>query len=132
MLTEFSDGYYRAQMNIQVVERGPVIERGLYDLINRRIYDTTNAPITMRLGLNRGTRFTPMAENGVPTDVLGLPAALLDDSDVYQGTDTANVFVLKPAHAYRFHQTMDAQADYCYSEDGDCDPYTTGDTYARR
>lgn len=132
MLNEFSDGYYRAQMNIQEVERGPVIERGLYELIARRIYDTTNAPITMRLGMDRGTRFTPVAENGVPTDVLGLPAPLIDESGVHPGTDAANVFVLKPAHAYRFHQTMDAQANYCYSEDGDCDPYTTGDTRARR
>lgn len=120
MLEEFSSGYYRAQMSIQPVDRGPVIERGLYDLIARRIYDTTDAPVTMRLGLDAGPRFTPVAENGVPTDVIGLPESLLIEADVHPGDDNANVFLLKPSAAYRFNQTMDPSADYCYDEEGSC------------
>lgn len=120
MLEEFSAGYFRAKMSVQPVDRGPVIERGLYELINRDIYHTTDAPITMRLGLNSGPRFTPTAENGVPTNVLGVPQGLLDESGVHPGQERTNVFVLKPKNAYQFNQTMDAAANYCYDEQGGC------------
>jgi hypothetical protein len=120
MLEEFSGGYYRVQMSVQEVERGPVIERGLYDLIARRIYDTTDAPVTVRLGLDAGPRFTPTAENGVPTNVIGLPKSLLTEAGVHPGDNSVNVFVLKPSAAYRFNQTMDPGADYCYDENGSC------------
>lgn len=118
MLEDFSGGYYRAQMSVQPVDRGPIIERGLYDIISRRIYDTTDAPVTMRLGLDAGPRFTPVAENGVPTDVIGLPDSVISDADVHPSDDNANVFLLKPAAAYRFNQSMDPASDYSYDESG--------------
>jgi hypothetical protein len=120
MLEEFSSGYYRAKMSVQQVERGPIIDRGLYDLLSREMYDTTDAPVTMRLGLGTGAHFTPVAENGVPTNVIGLPKGLLEDSNIHPADDNANIFVLKPSAAYQYNQTMDPSADYCYDEGGEC------------
>lgn len=121
MLESFSGGYYRAQMEVQPYSDGPTIEQGLYSLINRRIYDTTSAPVTMRLGLDAGPKFTPAAENSMPRDVIGVPEELLQASGVYPADSNVNVFVLKPEAAYRFNQSMDPSSDYCYDEDGSCD-----------
>lgn len=118
MLEQFSGGYYRANMVVQQFAEGPAIERGLYDLIDRKVYDTTTAPITMRLGLDSGPRFTPVPENAMPTDVIGVPESILSEAGVHPADDSVNVFVLKPAQAYRFNQTMDQQADYCYDVEG--------------
>lgn len=120
MLQHFSSGYYRASMQVQPFDDGPAIERGLFDLISRRVYDTTDAPITMRLGLNKGPRFTPEPENAMPTDVIGIPEQILDNADVHPSDDNVNVFVLKPEAAYRFNQTMNPSGDYCYDEGGSC------------
>jgi len=129
MLEHFSSGYYRASMQVQPFDEGPAIEKGLFDLINRRVYDTTTAPITMRLGLDKGPRFTPTAENAMPTDVIGIPQSLLEDAGIHPSDDNVNVFVLKPEAAYRFNQTMDASADYCYDEDGSCQSNKGGENY---
>lgn len=104
MIEDFSGGYYRAIMTVQPLERGPSIERGLYDLINRRIYSNTDAPVTMRLTLDEGTRFTPDVENAMPTDVIGMPTSMLDDVNVHPSAERTSVFILKPKHAYFFHQ----------------------------
>jgi hypothetical protein len=120
MIESFSHGYYRAKMEVQPFDDGPAIERGLYQLIDRRIYDTTTAPITMRLGLDAGPRFTPTTENAMPKNVIGVPQSVLDEADIHPSDDNVNVFVLKPEAAYRFNQTMDASADYCYDADGNC------------
>ena len=121
---QFSAGYYRAQMAVQPFDDGPAIERGLYDLINRKVYQETTAPITMRLSLDRGTRFTPAAENAMPPDVIGVPEQMLTDAGVHPADDNTSVFVLNPKQAYRFNQTMDPTADYCYDEHGNCAPLT--------
>jgi hypothetical protein len=120
MLESFSKGYYRAKMEVQPFDDGPAIERGLYQLIDRRIYDTTTAPITMRLGLDAGPRFTPSTENAMPKDVIGVPESVLDEADIHPSDDNVNVFVLKPKAAYRFNQTMNPSAEYCYDNDGNC------------
>jgi len=105
MIEDFSGGYYRAQMTVQPLERGPSIERGLYDLINRKIYSNTDAPVTMRLSLSGGPRFAPETENGMPTDVIGIPTEILDEAGVHPSTENTSIFILKPKHAYRFYQT---------------------------
>jgi hypothetical protein len=56
----------------------------------------------------------------MPTDVIGIPQSLLEDADIHPSDDNVNVFVLKPEAAYRFNQSMDPSADYCYDEDGSC------------
>lgn len=76
-------------MSVQEYDAGPVIERQLYDFINRELYTETNAPVMMRLGLDEGRIFGVNAENAVPRDVLALPPELFDK------TGTQNVFVLK-------------------------------------
>lgn len=101
-LEEFSGGYYRTEMTVQPLERGPTIEQGLYDLINRQIYHRTDAPVTMKLGMNVGPTFQPSAENGVPTDVLGAPTELLDEAGVHPSAEDVNVFIYKPEAAYLF------------------------------
>jgi hypothetical protein len=120
LLEKFSGGYYRAQMEVQPFENGPAIEQGLYDIINRRVYDTTDAPVTMRLGLNSGPRFVPSAERSMPKDVIGVPKSILDESNTHPADTNVNVFVLKPQAAYRFNKTMDPSGHYCYDEDGGC------------
>jgi hypothetical protein len=102
-LEEFSGGYYRAEMTVQPLDRGPSIERGLYDLINREIYYKTDAPVTMRLGLNADApTFEPSAENGMPTDVLGVPTDLLDMAGIHPSAESVSVFIYKPEAAYLF------------------------------
>jgi hypothetical protein len=104
MIEEFSGGYYRTQMTVQPFDDGPAIEKGLYDLINRRMYSNTDAPVTMRLQMDSGLRFTPSAEGAMPTDVIGVPTDLLDKIGVHPASENINVFILKPKHAYLFHQ----------------------------
>lgn len=102
MIEDFSGGYYRAEMSIQPLESGPCIERGLYDLISRKIYRSTNAPVTMRLTLDGGPRFTPSAENAMPTNAIGVPTAMLDQLGIHPSTENMSVFILKPKHAYLY------------------------------
>ena len=104
-MEDFSGGYYRTEMTVQPLQRGPSIERGLYDFINREFYYKTDAPITMRVGLSDSIHFRPEAEGGMPTDVLGLPRAMCDDMGVHPSAEKVSVFILKPAHAYLYGQT---------------------------
>lgn len=94
MFEEFSSGYYRATMNVQEYEDGPIIEQGLYDFINRNLYLDSDRPVTMRLGLDASASFTVGAESAVPRDVLALPASMTDD------TGRKNVFLVKPEYYY--------------------------------
>lgn len=94
MIEDFSSGYYRAMMDVQEYEDGPVIEQSLYDFINRRLYVDSNAPIRMRVGLDAGATFEVNTETAIPRDVLALPQELCPDER------EANVFVLKPEYYY--------------------------------
>lgn len=100
ILEEFSGGYYRAEMTVQPFDEGPTIERGLYDLLNRELYAQTDAPVTMRVGLDAGPSFRPRAENAVPTDVLAAPKELLEESGVHPSAEDVSVFIYKPEAAY--------------------------------
>lgn len=106
MIEEFSGGYYRVTMDVQPVESGPAIERGLYDFINREFYYKTDAPITMRVGMDEGMHFQPSAEGAMPTDVLALPQSLCDTMGVHPSAEKVSVYLLKPAHAYLFGQSQ--------------------------
>lgn len=99
-LEEFSGGYYSLDMYVQEYSDGPVIEEGLYDLINREVYSRTTAPITMKLSLDNGTYFNVDAERSVPTDVLAIPEEWVDNLDVEKDGRKRRVFVLKPGRAY--------------------------------
>jgi len=114
MIEDFSGGYYRAEMTVQPLESGPSIERGLYDLINRKIYTNTDAPVTMRLTLDGGPRFAPETENAMPTDVIGMPTEMLDDVGIHPSAEDISVFILKPKHAYLFHQVDDLDEEDLY------------------
>jgi len=92
MIEEFSSGYYRATMNVQEYEDGPVIERSLYDFINRKLYVGSDVPVMMRVGLDAGETFAVGAESAIPRDVLALPQELCSDEN------ESNVFVLKPEY----------------------------------
>lgn len=104
-LEEFSGGYYRTKMTVQPYEEGPVIDKYLYDFINREVYAQTNAPITMRVGLNKGPYFTVDGEGAVPTDVLAMPQEWIDDMDI--SGEAESVFLLKPEHSYFINQSVD-------------------------
>lgn len=104
MIKEFSGGYYRALMTVQPYEDGPSIESGLYDMINRKIYSKTDAPVTMRLSLDGGPRFSPDTESAIPTNVIGVPRNMLDEAEVHPSDENAPVYILKPQHAFRFYQ----------------------------
>lgn len=89
MIEDFSSGYYRAVMDVQEYDDGPVIDTGLYDFINRELYVDTNAPVRMRVGLDAGETFEVGAEGAIPRDVLAVPEELVPNER------TSNVFVLK-------------------------------------
>ncbi len=102
-IEHFSNGYYKTEMSVQPYESGPTIERGLYDFINRRFYTKTDAPVTMRIGLDAGPMFSPSAESSIPTNVLGLPLSTIEKSSIHPSNDNVPVFVLKPEFAYMFN-----------------------------
>jgi hypothetical protein len=102
-IEDFSNGYYKADMSVQPYSDGPTIEQGLYDYIARKVYYKTDAPVTMRVGLNAGPMFSPSAESGIPTNVLGLPLSDIEDSSIHPSDDNVAVFVLKPEFAYLFN-----------------------------
>ena len=94
MIEDFSSGYYRATLNVQEYDDGPVIEQRLYDFINRRLYLDSDLPVRMRVGLDAGPIFEVGAESAVPRDVLAIPEEIAPDSDV------SNVFIVKPSNYY--------------------------------
>lgn len=104
MIEDFSGGYYRATMTVQPVEDGPCIERGLYDLIDQRLYKNTDAPVTMRLRLDGGPSFLPHGEGAMPTDVVGVPVNMLDEMGVHPSAENVSTFILKPEYAYLLHE----------------------------
>ena len=91
-------------MTVQPFEDGPAIEQGLYDLLNRKLYSNTDAPVTMRLELDTGGQFVPQAEGAMPTDVIGMPTDILDSMGIHPSAEDVSVFILKPKNAYQFHQ----------------------------
>lgn len=105
-IEHFSNGYYKTEMSVQPYDEGPTIERGLYDFIARRFYKKTDAPVTMRVGLEGGPMFKPSAESGIPTNVLGLPIDQIEASSIHPSDDSVAVFVLKAEFAYMFNQSM--------------------------
>lgn len=104
-LKEFSNGYYKTEMTVQPYSDGPVIDKYLYDFINREVYAQTDAPITMRVGLNKGPYFSVDGEGAMPTDVLAMPQPWIDDMDL--GSETESIFLLKPEHSFIINQTAD-------------------------
>lgn len=94
MIEDFSSGYYRATMDVQEYDDGPVIERRLYDFINRKLYVDSDMPIRMRVGLDAGATFEVGSESAIPRDVLALPQELCPDER------QASVFVVKPEYHY--------------------------------
>lgn len=103
-LRDFSGGYYSLDMQVQPYSDGPVIDAELYDFIDREVYSSTNAPITMKLSMDNGEYFNVGAENGVPPSVLALPEPWVDNFDVDEDGRATTVFVLKPSHSYLMHQ----------------------------
>jgi len=93
MIEDFSSGYYRATLDVQEYDDGPVIEQGLYDFINRKLYLDSDVPVMMRVGLDAGATFEVDAETAIPRDVLALPQELAPD------TGDSSVFVLKSQYA---------------------------------
>lgn len=108
----FSGGYYRLEMGIQPFAEGPAIERGLLDFIEREFYYQTDAPVTMRLGLDRGVTFHPDGVNGMPTDALAIPEPMCDTVGIHPSAESVSVFIVKPAHAYLFSQTEKLGPDW--------------------
>lgn len=104
-MEDFSGGYYRAKMRVHAYEDGPIIESGLYDYIDRKIYARTNAPVTMRVGLQHGPYFTVGSEVAVPPDVLAIPEKWIEDMNI-SNEETSNVFLLKPSHSYIINQSI--------------------------
>ena len=102
MIEEFSGGYYRVNMDIEVYDGGPSIESALYDRISHQLYSKTRAPVTMRLTLDGGPRFTPSSEAAIPPDVIGMPQHILQEANVKPSLNE-NVFILKPTHANIFN-----------------------------
>lgn len=105
-LSEFSGGYYRTRMQVQPYEDGPVIESDLYDFIDQSVYARTNAPITLRVGLDSSPYFSVESENAVPTDVLAIPQSWIDDMRLHDEYGKENIFVLKPAYSYFVNQSI--------------------------
>jgi hypothetical protein len=103
MIEQFSSSYYRAEMDVQPLEGGPTIEGGLYDLLDQRVYNATDAPVTMRLGLSSGPRFSPDRDMAMPTNVIGVPQDILRANDIHPSAENVNVFILKPKEAYLFN-----------------------------
>lgn len=97
---DFSAGYWRATtLEVQSHSEYPVIEKGLYDIIDNRLYQGAGARPTFKIGLDRGSVFSPRPEAAVPTDVIGVPPELMGpevDSDVSE----REVFILKPDNAH--------------------------------
>lgn len=111
MMEEFSGGYYKTEMTVQEYSQGPVIENGLYDYINRKIYAQTNAPITLRVGMDKGPYFPVESEAAVPTDVLALPKEWMDDMMI-NASDPKSVFILKPAFSYFVNQSVNQRSTF--------------------
>lgn len=99
MIQDFSEGYYHTSMNIHEYDRGPSMDKHFYKFINSEIFRTNDEPVLMRVGLDNGPVFEVKPENGIPRDVLALPAELCSDEG------ESSVFVLKPEYT-------DAIGDY--------------------
>lgn len=120
-LEDFSGGYYSLDMHIQPYSEGPVIASTVYDYINREVYSSTDAPVTMKLSLDNGAYFNVGAENAVPSDVLAVPKPWVEQMGVNEDGRVKKVFVLKPGHSYLMHQR---QLDAHKFEDTDLEDFT--------
>lgn len=98
-------------MSVQPYSDGPVIQNDLYNFINREIYAQTNAPITMRVELDKGPYFNVGSENAVPSEVLALPKEWINDMNI-NDRKPRNIFVLKPGYSYVLNQSVKLSKEF--------------------
>lgn len=103
----FSAGYYQVVMTIQPYEDGPVIERQLHRYIDESVYAQTDAPVTVRVGMEAGRPYFPVSgDPGLPTDVLALPTRWIDDMNLDEPASPQGVFILHPDYSFVVNSNM--------------------------
>jgi len=83
-----------------------IIERGLYDLIDTELYSNTDAPVSMRIGLESDSPiFTPKIDSCMPPEVIGVPRELMRELDL-GSHDRVSIFILNPKQSVLFNNSM--------------------------
>lgn len=88
MIEDFSGGYYRASMNVQEYDDGPIIERELYRFIQHRLLGGAE-DVIVRVGLDCSEHFRVGYENAVPRETLAVP------NTIHEPSASVDVFILK-------------------------------------
>jgi hypothetical protein len=110
-LEPFSAGYYGARMEVQAYDEGPVIEQTLFDYIESSLYQQTDAPPWVRIGMSDSPYFKLDGESGVPGDVLGLPERFIRQHEVLDNGHVHWLLLVKPGYAYML-STSEQLSDY--------------------
>lgn len=105
-VSEFSGGYFSADLRIEEYEDGPVVAQQLYDYIEYRLYPQTDAPPWFTDGEKVGEPyFRVEPEAGLPSDVIGLPEEYLDDFELVADFRPKMFLIAKPAFAHFLSQS---------------------------
>lgn len=96
----FSAGYYGARMEVQRYEDGPVIEQTLFDYIESSLYQQTDAPPWVRIGMSDAPYFKLAGEAGLPGNVLGLPERFISQHEVLDNGHIHWILFVNPGFAY--------------------------------
>jgi hypothetical protein len=103
MFEAFSDGYYLGRLYVEPHEGDrPVMHAGQHEQVNQQVYATGEGverldhPLVMKLDEHH---FAVHGAEGVPTDTLGLPGPLLDDTLVEHPPALREVLLAKADRA---------------------------------
>lgn len=104
-ISEFSGGYYVAEMVVQPNEDGPLVDNQLFTFIKSKLYDEVSADPIFKLQLDGGKYFTPTTHNSIPPEVIGLPQEYIDSSDMSDDGKKENIYIVKPQQT-RFIESL--------------------------
>lgn len=99
-LTEFSGGYFAADLCAEEYDDGPVVAKQLYDYIEENIYEEADVSPWFTDGDCVGEPYFPVSpEAGLPSDVIGLPKEYMENLGIESDFKPRMFLIVKPSFA---------------------------------
>lgn len=102
---DFSSGYYKVDMYVVPYDDGPVMQHRIHEYIAKKLYDSVNAPLMFRLGLDGNPYFSVDTESAIPVDRMAIPHEWFADNRMSDTMKERPVYILKPEYTEMLNES---------------------------